>query len=149
MKKNKLLLITLIVASAFINNSVAKANNSRKLTIINKSKQIIVSAHIKSENSDKWEYAFDDVAKMLMPGESISIKLNPNQCIYNLNFLYVNGSNGRFRVNACQSSTLNVVGNGGTYRSHGQGREHDYIVIPPVIIPFEIRYPDTGIQNIR
>ncbi len=149
MKKNKLLLITLIiVASAFINNSVAKANNSRKLTIINKNKQIIVSAHIKSENSDKWEHAFGDLAKMLMPGESISIKLNPNQCIYNLNFLYGNGSNGRFRVNACQSSTLNVVGNGGTYRSHGQGRKRDYILIPPAI-PVEIRYPDTGIQRIR
>jgi hypothetical protein len=62
--------------------------------------------------------------------------------------MYVNGRKGRFRVNACQSSTLNVVGNGGTYRSHGQGREHDYIVIPPAI-PFEIRYPDTGIQHIR
>ncbi|MER3494894.1 MAG: hypothetical protein C4323_23400 [Mastigocladus sp. ERB_26_2] len=151
MKKNKLLLVTLIVASAFINinNSVAKANNSRKLTIINKNKQVIVSAYIKSENSDKWEYAFDDIAKMLMPGESISIKLNPNQCIYHLSFLYDNGSNGRFRVNACQSSTLNVVGNGGTYRSHGQGRERDYILIPPPAIQLEIRYPDTGIQHIR
>ncbi|EHC12963.1 hypothetical protein [Fischerella thermalis] len=141
MKKIKLLLIILVVASAFINNSVAKANNSRKLTIINKNKQIIVDAYIKSENSDKWEYAFDDIATMLMPGESTSIKVNPNQCIYNLSFRYINGSFGGFRVNTCQSSVLNVVGNGGTSWSHGQGRERDYIPGPQILMP------DSGLSN--
>lgn len=78
---------------------------------------------------------------MLMPGESTSIKVNPNQCIYNLSFRYINGSFGGFRVNTCQSSVLNVVGNGGTSWSHGQGRERDYIPGPQILMP------DSGLSN--
>ncbi|PLZ21139.1 hypothetical protein CBP29_15650, partial [Fischerella thermalis WC341] len=43
--------------------------------------------------------------------------------------------------NTCQSSVLNVVGNGGTSWSHGQGRERDYIPGPQILMP------DSGLSN--
>lgn len=110
---------TLLLSTLPVTSQKSLADEYRTVTLVNNNNQQILAGYIKTPESNTWSYAYD-ITEWFERGTSKNIRVNANQCVYDIYVRYISASYDVGRYDICKNPTLTYTGNGGDYSPSGR-----------------------------